>query len=85
MVMKQVLCTYCNAHLYDYSGPEDKVSFKADHFTPASDGYPRPRRGDELKCPECGIRFVAFSNQIDGLLMLAEWPFEGTGMQDWKR
>ena len=83
--MKSVLCTYCNTHLYDYAGPEERVSFKAELFKPVSPGHPQPQRGDELRCPACGIRFVAFSNQLNTLLLLAEWPYEGTGMQDWKR
>ena len=83
--MKRVLCTYCNTHLYNYSGPEERISFKAEWFSPTSDGYPRPQSGDELKCPECGIKFAAFSNQVNTLLLLAEWPYEGTGMQEWKR
>lgn len=83
--MKRVLCTHCNTHLYDYSGPADKVSFKAGLFASASEGFPQPQSGDELRCPECGIKFLAFSNQVDSVLLLADWPYEGTGMQEWKR
>jgi len=83
--MKRVICTYCNTHVYDYYGPEEKVSFKATYFVPTRPAYIQPQKGDDIKCPECGMKHIAFSNQLNSLHLLSGWPFEGTGMDDWKR
>jgi len=83
--MKRVICTYCNAHVYDYYGPEEKVSFKATYFVPTRPEYIQPQKGDDVKCPECGIKPIAFSHQLNTLHLLSDWPYEGTGMDDWKR
>jgi hypothetical protein len=76
---------HCNTFVYDYYGPDEKVSFKATYFVPASPEYLQPQKGDDIKCPECGSKPVAFSNQLNSLHLLSDWPFEGTGMDDWKR
>ncbi len=83
--MKRVICTYCNTHIYTYTGPDDPIRFKAEYFIPASPAYLRPQKGDRIACPECGIEFVAFSNQLSTIQMLSDWPFQGTGMQEWKK
>jgi hypothetical protein len=83
--MKRVLCTYCNTFIYDYVGPDDPVKFKAEFFAPTSAGHPKPQPGDRVKCPDCGTEFDAFSNQLNTIQLLSSWPFEGTGMQEWKK
>jgi DNA-directed RNA polymerase subunit RPC12/RpoP len=83
--MKRVICTYCNTHIYTYVGPDHPVSFKAEYFIPTSPAYPKPKKDDRIKCPDCGIEFVAFSNQLSTIQLLSDWPFEGTGMEEWKK
>ncbi len=83
--MKRVICTYCNTHIYDYYGPEDKVSFKATYYVPTRPVYVQPQKGGDVRCPECGIEHIAFSNQLDTIHLLSGWPFEGTGMGQWKK
>jgi len=83
--MKRVICTYCNSHIYNYTGPDDPVKFKAEYFIPTNPTFAKPQKGDRMKCPDCGIEFTAFSNQLSTVHMLSGWPAEGTGMKEWKK
>ena len=83
--MKRVICTYCNSQIYAYTGPDDPVKFKAEYFAPTSSAYPKPQKGDKLICPDCGIEFIAFSNQLSTIQLLSGWPFQGTGMEESKK
>ena len=73
-----VVCTYCNNTVYDYTGPRDKVSFKAGFFQPRG-GAPKPDPETPLVCPSCGERWTAVSLQIDGLRMAIDPSTRGSG------
>ncbi|MBI4851927.1 MAG: hypothetical protein HY819_09040 [Acidobacteria bacterium] len=77
--MKPVFCTYCNAHVYNYKGPEDKIEFKAQNFIPTSTKFRVPESGQESVCPNCQIKFVGLSNQVNQIRMLIDWSYQGTG------
>ena len=75
---KPVVCTYCNETIYYYTGPDERVSFKADLFEPRG-GYPRPGPDSALACPNCGERWTAVSIQADSLRMAIDPSTRGSG------
>lgn len=76
--MKDVVCTFCNSTVYKYAGPEDEIKLAADSFK-GTGKYPEPKSGSELVCPECGAKWVAFSNQLFQLRMIISTAYHGTG------
>ncbi len=77
--MKPVFCTYCNTHVYNYTGPVDKIEFKAQNFAPTSTKFKSPESGQDTICPHCAVRFIGLSNQVDQIRMLIDWQYQGTG------
>ena len=75
---KPVVCTYCNVTIYDYTGPSAKVSFKAEYFDPRKD-FPKPDPQTSLRCPNCGEKWTAVSNQLDGIRMAIDPSTRGSG------
>jgi hypothetical protein len=73
-----VVCTYCNETIYDYTGPTDKLAFKAEHFAPRG-SFPAPDAASKLACPNCGERWVAVSRQIDSIRMAIDPATRGSG------
>ncbi len=73
-----VVCTYCNETIYQYTGPDDRVVFKAEHFAPAGE-FPAPDPASKLACPNCGERWVAVSLQGDSIRMAISPATRGTG------
>ena len=78
MASLPVVCTYCNETIYDYTGPEEKVVFKAEYFTPRA-GYTQPDPSARPACPNCGERWVAVSVQLGSIRMAIDPSTRGTG------
>lgn len=76
--MKDVVCTFCNSMVYKYTGPDDEVQLSAANFKSAGK-YPEPKSGSDLVCPECGAKWVSFSNQLFQLRMIISTAYHGSG------
>lgn len=76
---RPVICTYCNETIYDYTGPDEKVVFKAEHFAPRR-GFPAPAPDARPECPNCGERWVAVSLQGDSIRMAVSPATRGSGV-----
>ena len=76
--MKSVVCTFCNAEIYSYIGPEPNIQIKSEYFKPASD-FPAPSKGSDLKCPRCFMKWVSWSSQLGQLRMLIDSAYSGSG------
>ena len=76
---RPVVCTFCNVTVYDYTGPAERVVFKADYFAPRKD-FPKPDQNTPLACPNCGEKWTAVSNQIDGIRMAVSPATRGSGV-----
>jgi hypothetical protein len=77
--MKPVFCTYCNTHIYNYTGTIEKIEFKAQNFVPTSTKFKVPESGQDNACPNCLVKFRGFSNQINQIRMLVDYSYQGTG------
>jgi|GEM_PF-736128 len=77
--MKSVICSFCNTEIYNYTGPEDTVSMKAEYFKPTAPEFKQPKKGDPLICPVCGVKFVAISNQLGQLRFIIDPAYKGSG------
>ncbi|MFY9222427.1 MAG: hypothetical protein WAQ98_07155 [Blastocatellia bacterium] len=77
--MKPVFCTYCNTHIYNYTGTIDKLEIKAQNFVPTNTKFKVPEKGQEIVCPNCAIKFVGISNQNNQIRMIIDWHYQGTG------
>ena len=75
---KPVVCTYCNETIYDYIGPAERVSLKAEFFVPRRD-FPKPDARTRLVCPNCGERWTAISKQVDSIRMAIDPATRGSG------
>ncbi|HZS44692.1 MAG TPA: hypothetical protein VFC63_06280 [Blastocatellia bacterium] len=76
--MKPVICTYCNAEIYEYRGPEPGIKLKAEYFKPIAE-FAAPTSGSDLRCPRCFVKWVACSNQLGQLRMLVDSAYAGSG------
>lgn len=77
--MKPVICCYCNTEIYHYTGPVERIDFRATNFTPSNPKFKTPQAGQPLACPHCAIKFVGFSHQNNQIRMLIDWHYKGTG------
>ena len=77
--MKPVVCTYCNTEIYIYTGPTDRLEMKAQNFVPVSPKFKAPEPGQDIVCPNCAIKFVGISNQVNQIRMLIDWHYKGSG------
>jgi len=76
--MKPVICTFCNAEIYDYTGPDPNIQLKAEYFKPLND-FSAPSSGSDLRCPRCFTKWVSFSSQMGQLRMLVDSAYAGSG------
>jgi hypothetical protein len=76
---RPVVCTYCNETIYGYTGPGDRVVFKAEYFEPRG-GYSRPASSSGLACPNCGERWTAVSLQGETIRMAVSPATRGSGV-----